>query len=191
MKLKPYTVLTMYPKNVSFSVVPGSIYDIWLGMIFLTGSFSIQRMSSKNLYEIVSRGNISATDDANPLKRTKLLFPNNSVEYKQLQTNSIKITALEDDSSYLCFHHSVSPEMQRLSEKNNSWVFPKLEKSLLILKNNPITYQTSGEEYIFIADGTIKINNIQKDKNSWIALKNPKTLQIESITEDSVLAILK
>lgn len=193
MKILPTTLITTYPKDISYSVIPGSIYDFWLGLVYLSGIQSIERVIGNKTHGICKKGDVALTDNADPRKRTKLIFPGGEINYAELKTNSIKGVALEESTSYLCFHQSTSfgPKTAELIEKNGEWPWPLLYKSKIITNINPSTVELIENEYLYVAAGTIKINGIEKKQNSWISTTQTKIVSIESVTEESILAFLK
>lgn len=200
MKLLPKTQKSIYSKvGSSYTVKPFGIYNYWLGLVVISGGFDMTyvypEQSSVSLDNIIIRkGDVHCCNSGNPLKRTKFLMNNYELPYPhESADNFFKGTAIQDNSSYVCFHQiaEFGPEFAKQLEQTEEWPWPNLCGSSLLSSNRTFKFDITKDSYIYVADGSILVNGKPKQSGEWLVASSDKEISIDVMEGESVIAFLK
>ena len=192
-RILPHTQKTVYPLNSSLVIIPFEIFHSWLGLVIIKGSFSIEYInteSENNLNGLIlNKGDKHHADSGDYTKRTYFTLGDRVTPYSK--DHPYKYTALEEGSSYLCFHQTTNfrTETQNFINSQDVWPWPNLYDSHLVNNTSQISFPK--DDYIYVADGKVSINGVVKYQNEWVVSGSNKDVTIEPIDGEAVIALLR
>lgn len=193
-KLLPHTQKTVYPLNSSCVIIPFEFFHYWLGLVITKGSFLIEYVYPEksgtaldNL--ILTKGDKHHADVGDYTKRQLIYLKDRETPYSA--EHPYRYTALEEGSTYVCLHqtHKFLTETQNYINSQNDWPWPNIYDSRLV--KTTINLPLPKDNYIYVADGSVKINGSIKNENEWVISGSEKIVEIEPINGEAVIALLR
>ena len=196
MKFLPHTQKTIYPLNSSCVIIPFEVFHYWLGLVIIKGSFLVEylypEVSGNSLDGLILRKGDKHHADVGDFSKREIFYLQDRVT-PYSKDHPYKYTALEEGSSYICFHQvtKFGPEFTQHLNEVNEWPYPNVYDSSLLTPNKSYKFNVTKDSHLYVVDGSIKINGKIKNSNEWLVASSDKEITIEAIEKDAVIAFLK